>query len=290
MTLKSRNRLVKALALALLASPLLLAAPVRAQEKTGVKPGFTLRPGAARIVLMRPTVRVGAQSTGGINEPNADWTRDARDNLGAALRAIQSALGNVVVDYDEGVSGDGPLVTQYSQLFGAVADSVIEYQFFAGNRLPTKKRKDSFEWSVGSDIGKLRSLTGADYALFINTYDSYGSTGRKVFQIVAAMGGIGVVSGVHIGHAGLIDLKTGELVWLNADRQMGGDVRSADGAARRVSQLLEGFPGKPAGPGATTPSPNPPALPAAALPAPVPAAAPATLLEQPVASAGRGVR
>jgi hypothetical protein len=225
----------------------------QAQEKTGSKPGFSLRPGTVRIVLMRPTIRVGAQSTGGMNEPNADWTRDAREHIGAALREAQKGLGNVVVDYDEGMSGDGPLITQYAQLFGAVADSVIEYQFFVGNRLPTKKRKDSFEWSVGSDIGKLGSLTGADYALFINTFDSYGSTGRKVLQVFAAMGGVSVTSGVHVGHAGLVDLRTGELVWLNADRQMGGDVRAAEGAARRVQQLLEGFPGKMAA-GAPLPS------------------------------------
>jgi hypothetical protein len=230
-----------------MAAMVLLASPLAAQEKTGNKPGFALRPGTARIVLMRPTVRVGEQSTGGMFEPNADWTAQARDNLAGALRGAQNGLGNTVVPYEEGASGEGPLMTQYAQLFGAVADSVIEYQFFPGNRLPTKKRKDSFEWGIGGDIGKLKSLTGADYALFINTQDAYGSAGRKALQIIAMMGGVGVTSGVHIGHAGLIDLKTGELVWLNADRQMGGDVRTADGAAKRVKQLLEGFPGKPAG-------------------------------------------
>ncbi|MBU3077949.1 hypothetical protein [Sphingomonas quercus] len=231
---------------AYLAAMFLLCAPVAAQEKTGSKPGFTLQPGTVRIVLMRPSIRVGAQSTGGMNEPNADWTDQARRHLTQALHDAQSQLGNVVVDYEEGASGDGPLLTQYTQLFGAVADSVIEYQFFPGNRLPTKKRDKGFEWGVGADIGKLRSLSGANYALFINTHDEYGSTGRKMLQIVAAMGGVGITSGVHVGHAGLIDLTTGELVWLNADRQMGGDVRTAEGAAKRVAQLLGGFPGKAA--------------------------------------------
>ena len=56
-------------------------------------------------------------------------------------------------------------------------------------------------------------------------------------------GGIGVQSGVHVGYAGLIDLKTGNLLWINVDGQMGGDVRKADGAQKRVRQLLEEFPG-----------------------------------------------
>lgn len=225
---------------------LAIALPANAQEKTGIKPGFTLQQGSARIVLMRPSIKVGSQSTGGMFEPNADWTQQARENIGRALTAAQASLGNQVILYEEGLSGDGPVASQYGKLFGSLADSVIEYQFFRGNRLPTKVRKNAFEWSIGPEIAKLQSLQGADYALFINTEDHYGSTGRKVLQVFAAMGGVSVKSGLHIGHAGLIDLRTGELVWLNADRQMGGDVRTPEGAVKRVSQLLEGFPGRTA--------------------------------------------
>jgi hypothetical protein len=228
-----------------IAAVMLLAVPAAAQEKTGSKPGFTLRPGTARIVLMRPSIRVGSQSTGGMFEPNADWTSEAREHIGRALSSFQANLGNQVVVYEEGTTGEGPLATQYGNLFGAVSESVIEYQFFVGNRLETKKRKNTFEWGVGPGLAKLQSLQNADYALFINTNDAYGSTGRKVLQLFAAMGGVAVTSGIHVGHAGLVDLRTGELVWLNADRQMGGDVRTPEGAMKRVTQLLEGFPGKP---------------------------------------------
>ena len=224
----------------------LITVPAAAQEKTGNKPGFTLKPGTVRIVLMRPTIKAGAQSTGGMFEPNADWTAQAREDIGRALNEAQNSMGNQVVAYDEGDSGEGPATSQYAHLFNALADSVIEYQFFRGNRLPTKVRKGEFNWDIGPGLANLKSLSGADYALFINTLDEYGSTGRKVLQIFAAMGGVAVTSGVHVGYAGLIDLKTGELVWLNADRQMGGDVRTPDGAQKRVRQLLEGFPGRPA--------------------------------------------
>lgn len=230
---------------AVLAASVCVAMPAMAQEKTGNKEGFALKPGTVRIVLMRPVIDVGAQSTGGMFEPNADWTTQAREYLTAALGESQSKLGNVVVEYSDQSTGDGPMVTQYSHLFNAVADSVIEYQFFPGNRLPTKKHGKSFDWGMGDGLARLTSLNGADYALFITTHDEYGSTGRKMLQIVGMLGGVGVTSGVHQGYAGLVDLKTGELVWLNADRQMGGDVRTAEGAQKRVSQLLEGFPGRP---------------------------------------------
>lgn len=232
--------------LAVLFASLTLVTTAHAQEKTGIKPGFSLKPGTARIVLMRPSIRVGAQSTGGMYEPNADWTDQAKENIATALAKAQTGLGNSVVGYVEPLGAGSAKVAEYQELFGAVASSVIEYQFFKGNRLPTKKRKDQFEWGLGPDVRTLPGLEAADYALFITTEDHFGSTGRKVLQLFAAMARVPVTAGVHTGYAGLVDLRTGELVWLNADRQMGGDVRDAEGADKRVRQLLEGFPGKPA--------------------------------------------
>jgi hypothetical protein len=229
---------------AVLASAVVLAAPVAAQEKTGSKPGFSLPRGTARIVLMRPSIKVGAQSTGGMFEPNADWTAQARDNIGMALNAAQATLGNKFVAYDESSATDLALLSEYRNLFSSLAGSVIEYQFFRGNRLPSKKRKGEFDWSIGSEVARLPGLRDADYVLFITTEDHFGSTGRKILQVAALLGGVAVTSGVHKGYAGLIDVKTGELVWLNADRQMGGDVRTPEGAVKRVTQLLEGFPGQ----------------------------------------------
>jgi hypothetical protein len=231
------------------------ASPVLAQEKSGAKPGFTLTPGSANIVLIRPSIRVGAQSTAGMFEPNADWTAQARETLGTALRAAERQLGNAVTDYVEPAGTDAATLAEYQALFDTVAASVIEYQFFVGNRLPTKKRKDQFDWSLGPDIARLPGLAGADYALFVSTEDHFGSTGRKVLQVFAALARVPVTAGVHTGFAGLVDLRTGDLVWLNADRQMGGDVRDAAGAEKRVRQLLAGFPGKPGEPAAAVAAP-----------------------------------
>lgn len=204
--------------------------------------------GTARILVLRPSITVGAQSTGGGFEPNADWTDQARQNIGSALQQAQGGLGNRVIEMQAPVGADTETVAQYNALFSAVAQSVITYQFFAGNRLATKKRdnrQDIFDWTLGPGVSQLPGADQADYALFILTNDHYGSTGRKIFQILAAATvGVGVQSGIHAGYAGLVDLRTGNLVWINADNAMGGDVRTPEGAERRVSQLLEDFPGR----------------------------------------------
>ncbi|MDP1028457.1 hypothetical protein Q5H91_14640 [Sphingomonas sp. KR1UV-12] len=225
-----------------------IAVPVGAQERTAVRNGFDPATATGKTILvMRPTVRVGAQSTGGMFEPNGDWTEQARKNIDVALAKIQGKLGNKVIAAPEAYGDDAQLSEEYAALFAAVSQSAITYQFFKGNRLPTKKRDnrdDVFDWSLGSGVAALPGARDADYALFIYNKDAYGSTGRKLLQVVALLGpGMAVKSGEHAGYAGLVDLRTGDLLWLNADGAMGGDVRTAEGADKRVGQLLEAFPG-----------------------------------------------
>lgn len=237
------GRLLAALLLALSTAGVAVA-----QERTAVKQGFELPANSGkRILVFRPKVSVGAQSTGGLFEPNAEWTDQARKNIDLALRKQQESLGNVVLAAPEAYGEQARLVEEYTNLFDAVSQAVMNYQFFAGNRLPTKKRDNKagiFDWSLGAGVQDLPGAKDADYALFIYNKDAFGSTGRKILQVVALLGpGIAVKSGEHRGAAGLVDLRTGDVLWLNADFAMGGNVRDADGAEKRVGQLLEEFPG-----------------------------------------------
>jgi hypothetical protein len=236
------------LAPALVASAL-VAAPAHAQERSAVKQGFELPPNSGKkILLFRPSVSVGAQSTGGMFEPNAEWTEQGKKNILQALEKLQGRLGNQVILAPEAYGEDAVAVQEHMALFAAVSEAVMSYQFFKGNRLPTKKRdndNDVFDWSLGKGVADLPGAKDADYALFIYDRDEFGSTGRKILQVFALLGpGLYVKSGEHVGYAGLVDLRTGDLLWLNADGQMGGDVREPDGADKRVGQLLEDFPGR----------------------------------------------
>jgi hypothetical protein len=234
--------------IALAAIGLVAAIPASAQEKAAVRPGFVMPANPKpRILVFRPDVQVGAQSAGGVVSPNAEWTRDARKQLSDALVAAKPAGASDVVFMPELDGDDAVLLAEYRALFKTVALTVLQHRLFKGNRLPTKKT--GFEYTLGPGVSKLGAIGSGDYGLFIYTNDAFGSTGRKLLQLFAAgVAGVGVSSGVHTGYAGLVDLRTGELVWINADFQMGGDVRDATGATKRVGQLLEDLPQPPAQP------------------------------------------
>lgn len=218
--------------------------PATAQEKGAVRAGFSAAVlQGQKIVLFRPSVWVGEQSTAGMPEPNADWTAQTRTLIAAELGRRQSEFRNEILAEPDLVGRDAELISAHKALFGSVATAVQTYQFFPGNRLPTRKNRP-FEWSLGGGTARIAELTGARYGFFIFTRDAYGSAGRKVFQFLAAgLAGVSVKSGEHVGYAGLVDLTTGDLLWLNADLEMGGDVRTVDGMRKRVAQLLEDFPG-----------------------------------------------
>lgn len=244
---------MKKLRVALASAALMLGGTsASAQEKAAVKPGFVMpaQP-RARILVFRPDVKVGSQSAGGVVSPNAEWARDARKYLGDALTAANPGGASEVVFMPELEGDDAITLAEYRALFTAVAQTVLEHRLFKGNRLPTKKT--GFEYTLGPGVAKLGALGAGDYGLFVTTNDAYGTTGRKLLQLFAAgVAGVGITSGTHQGYAGLVDLKTGDLVWINADYQMGGDVRDAEGATKRVHQLMEDLPQPAAAPLAAT--------------------------------------
>jgi hypothetical protein len=196
-----------------------------------------------RIVLFRPDVKVTEQTTAGLEQPKADWTEAARAQIANSMQAEQSRRGAEMRMMPVVTGDDERLMVDYKKLFKFVADSAIRHQLFAEKPLPTKA--DKFDWSLGSGIAKLGALGGGDYGLFLYTFDSYESLGHKNAQRIGKlMGGSADVQEpeTRIGYAGLVDLKSGELVWLNVDVNSKGDVRTAVGADIRVANLLRGFP------------------------------------------------
>ena len=217
------------------------ALPAAGFAKVGIDQDFffpTDRP--VTIVVFRPDVQVGSMGVGGVQEPNAEWTATARTNLQAALERHQGTVGREIKFLPDQEGEAGQLVADYQSLFRAVAGSIMIHKFY-GAKLPTKKGK--FDWTLGQGATRLSEISGGDYALFLHSRDAYGTAGRKALQLFAGAFGVAIAPGIHAGYASLVDMKTGKIVWFNADPQSGGDPREQAGADKRVGQLLKAFPG-----------------------------------------------
>src|SRR5262245_24675314 len=107
------------------------ASAAMAQEKGAVRPGFSKESlQGQKILLFRPTVWVGEQSTAGLPEPNADWTAQSRALMDQELVRRQGDFNNELIPQPELVGADAHLLSEHHALFNSVANSVMTYQFF----------------------------------------------------------------------------------------------------------------------------------------------------------------
>ena len=235
---------------AALAATAMCAAPTvgLARDKQFTATGYQLpadKP--VTIVVMRPDVEVGQLQAGGAVEPNADWTKAARDNLTEALRAHSQARGVQMTMMDAADGAAGKLVADYEALHRAVAAAILTHKF-SGAKLPTKA--DRFDWTLGSGAAQLGTAGGANYALFFVGRDNFASGGRKAMQVAGALGcliGFCVITtgGQHVYYASLVELSSGNVVWFNVQRGSKGDIREAEGARGMVDAVLATLPTRP---------------------------------------------
>lgn len=213
---------------------------------------FTPPRGDYRLLVMRPDVTVNSLTTGGMSQPRADWTEQARTNLINALRTEQAGRGGKVLVLARrnelpGVSADE--IAELERLHYAVGQSIALHKY-SGAALPTKRGK-GLEYTLGESAVSLGRRTGYDYALFLYAEDNIASTGRTALQVLGVAGcfiGFCAPSGGsnQFAYASLVDLRTGEVVWFNV-LQTGsqlpgvkfGDIRTPQGANQMVERLLE---------------------------------------------------
>lgn len=182
-------------------------------------------------------------------DPQAAVSSAAVDTVPAApdCTAEQTALGAAQAAPD--AAAHGKLVADYEGLHSAVVGAIIAHKYgLAGGKLPTKK--EDFAYTLGPGAAALGTLSGANYGLFVMTYDQFASGSRKAMQVMGALGciiGACVIisGGQHVAYVSLVELDSGNIVWFNLLRGSKGDVREAEGAGTMVGAIMANMPSRP---------------------------------------------
>ncbi len=207
-----------------------LAAPVSA-------PAFNGLPQDARVALMPLNVELFMISAGGLPEPVAEWSAQARENMSMSIRNREAAVGRTLVT---DIDADDPQVVGLIRLHGTVASAIALHHYMDRYELPTKGKQ--LDWRLTGDTARLAERTGADYGLFIFLRDSYATMERKATMVVAALFKVNLGGGAQVGYASLVDLRSGRVVWFNRLSRQWGDLRDRASAEGTMDVLLEDFP------------------------------------------------
>lgn len=200
-------------------------------------PGFTSRPAGSKLVVVPPDMELYSMSAGGVVEPRADWTEAAQKSFADALDGKRQLLGADFRTLEPAAADD---LAEVITLERAVASAIQLHH--NGGLLELATKGDRLDWSLGDAVRPLKERTGADYALFTWVRDSYASNERKAAMLALALIGAISLGGEQTGHASLVDLNTGRVVWFGAIDRMSGDLRDPKAAGETLDALLKEFP------------------------------------------------
>ena len=235
---------------AALAASVALSGCVQTRQFADVQ--FTPPQGDYKLLVLRPDVTVGSLTTGGMVEPRADWTDQARHSIVEALRAQQALRGGnvTIIEHRNQLAGVSEQELADVERLNFVVDQSIVLHKYLGDYLPTKRGK-GLDWTLGADAVRLGQKTGYDYALFLHAEDQVASGGRIALGVLGLAGCFvgfcapNVGGSTQLDYASLVDLKTGEVVWFNVVQAGSeipgikfGDLRTPQGAAQMVERLL----------------------------------------------------
>jgi hypothetical protein len=196
-------------------------------------------PASSTVLALKPDVELSELTAVGLQQPRADWSAAARDNLSAAIKAALDAKGLKYSTLDPASVAEGR-DAQLLRLNTAVNDSILVYNLSFAS-LPT--HKGAFNWTLGDGAGALAADYKADYALYVMARGDWSTSGRKLAFLMMAAGGVSLPMGGQGLLVSLVDLKTGRVIWYNlAHAGPDDDMRTAEGAGKIVATVLKSAP------------------------------------------------
>lgn len=190
------------------------------------------------IVVMPLDVELKRLTAGGLEEPQAEWTNNAKSYILDAILEAGREKGVEFSAINEDSLQRGTLLSELESLNRAVGNAMFVHHFGAA-KLPTKK--ESFDWTLGEGAQALKSEYNADYAMFVYTRNSYATGGRMAMSFLAAAAGVSISTGYKLSVVSLVDTKTGDVVWSQFSANPG-DVRKPELAKQMVSTMLAKLP------------------------------------------------
>ncbi|MBF0269028.1 MAG: hypothetical protein HQL44_10605 [Alphaproteobacteria bacterium] len=201
------------------------------------------KPDNNKVALMPLDILLSEKTAGGMLEPNAVWTEQAKRNLLEGLRKNPSFGRAEVVEVSLPPvdSPDEKTFLSFQRLHSAVGASILAHSYQPALVLPTKGAK--LDWTMGPLARQLQDKTKTRYALFLHVNDTYASGGRVALIIASALlFGVAPEGGTQTGFASLVDLETGDIVWFNHLSRNAGDLRNYASAQETIDTLFLGFP------------------------------------------------
>jgi len=183
-----------------------------------------------KVLLLPSEIKIYTISLGSIDE-NPDATAKMTAETDVALRQAVSGSPNFQLSVMPTLTADEQAaLKEHVALYRLEAKDVQTLDDIGGD---WKQVLENFDYSVGPGLRFLKQRTGADYGLVVFGGDGE-STGANVL--------FGSMTGRNYLFAGLVDLETGNIVWLHHDTHDTANFTAKNNMDLFVAELLKDYP------------------------------------------------
>jgi len=196
-----------------------------------------------KVVVLPIDIQVVEVTAGGVEEKVPDWSKEASQSVFKAVSAAiarQPGMKEISAPQFSGASAAN--FDEHLALYKLVVNTAA--------RIPWQHKARHFDYGIGSGLRAVAEQTGADAAIMVYGRDYASTAGRKARAVVGNIPIVNIFTGPapQLGHSfirvGVVDLRTGDLLWINSQYRQGStNLRDPNDAAKMVDAVFEWYPG-----------------------------------------------
>lgn len=196
-----------------------------------------------KVVVLPANIEVYEVTAGDVSEEVPAWSAEVSKNVLTALsETIKTDKSLSEVGFPRLAPSSAAVVDEHIALYKLVAGAVDN------NELDHKVRR--FDFTIGPGLTALQRETGADAAIMVYGRDYVSTAGRKAKAVLGNIPIVGAFTGPppRLGRSwvaiGVIDLRTGDLLWMNNEtRGSTSNLRDPADANAIIRSIFDWYPG-----------------------------------------------
>lgn len=194
-----------------------------------------------KILVVDAQIQVHELSAGGVAQKVPSLTREASALFDGALRAALASRRDLApVPMPKLAEAEQDEFDDMVAVFDVVAgDAFTNTQ---PGRIGWEDRAARFDYTLGLGLPWLRTRTGADALLLTYGFDYQSTGGRKAMAVMGALMGVALPTGYARVRCALLDLVTGDILWLHSEGTGTGNLTDAGTMKEIVGKTLATLP------------------------------------------------
>jgi hypothetical protein len=196
-----------------------------------------------KVVVLPIDIKVVEVTAGDVEETVPDWSKEASRSVFKAVSAAiakQPGMKEITAPQFSGASAAN--FDEHLALYKLVVNTAAKISW--------QHKAKRFDYGIGSGLRAVAEQTGADAAIMVYGRDYASTAGRKARAVAGNIPIVNIFTGPapQLGHSfirvGVVDLRTGDLLWMNSEYREGStNLRDPDDAAKMVNGVFEWYPG-----------------------------------------------